>query len=507
MGCTNIEIGTKENEKIILKKMFEDKLSQIKSVYILKNVFTYIKDINFPDKIFLYSKVFQKKLNLKIIKEVYFKKIGFNIDKYLYTKNVFFYKEYLTDEYNKFFEENKINKEKIENYIYEIYEYANFGEEDINKINENYEKKIDIYSPLFKIISKTKNFEKIFTIIINQKNIDEFELLNDYRNFFDYLNKLNIKYSSIYCIFHKFYDLKEYLENINIDMNKIKRLSLIQEGEKKLSDNNKNHKFTDFNNLIYLNINYSNYKYEYEYMFTGQNENLNDLKTLRYLFLQNVRLDKYNKFIIKIGSLKLLSINSCENIFISEQDNPKIGESNINELKKLVLFKNNNFNIMHLQNVKYEYLEILNLNNNKISDIRILKELNFKNLKILNLNNNEISDIDILEKVNFIELKELDLRNNIISDINILENANFIELEKLYLSNNKISDINILEKINFKELKDLYLSFNNISDIKVLDKAKFEKLEILNLRYNEISKSENELIISKLNSKITEFWI
>ena len=43
----------------------------------------------------------------------------------------------------------------------------------------------------------------------------------------------------------------------------------------------------------------------------------------------------------------------------------------------------------------------------------------------------------------------VDLNNNKISDIKILEKVNFKELEVLYLSWNKISDINILQKDNF----------------------------------------------------------
>ena len=83
--------------------------------------------------------------------------------------------------------EKKINKEKLESIVYEIVE---------NK-EGNYEKLINIDSPLFNIISKTKNFEKIFTINIDQIIIDEYKLKDDYKNFFFDLNKKNVKYESI----------------------------------------------------------------------------------------------------------------------------------------------------------------------------------------------------------------------------------------------------------------------------------------------------------------------
>ena len=80
-------------------------------------------------------------------------------------------------------------------------------------------------------------------------------------------------------------------------------------------------------------------------------------------------------------------------------------------------------------------------------------------------------------------------------------------LKILDLSANGISDINILDKVNFPELKVLKLCVNKISDIKVLEKVKFGKLEILELSDNQISKKENNSIISKLKSKIKEFYI
>ena len=44
------------------------------------------------------------------------------------------------------------------------------------KNEENY---INIDSPFFKILSKTKIFNEIFTIYISQKNIDKYKLEDD----------------------------------------------------------------------------------------------------------------------------------------------------------------------------------------------------------------------------------------------------------------------------------------------------------------------------------------
>ena len=62
--------------------------------------------------------------------------------------------------------------------------------------------------------------------------------------------------------------------------------------------------------------------------------------------------------------------------------------------------------------------------------------MNFKELKELYLSDNNISDIKVLKKVKFNKLEILNLEHNVISNnINILENINFKELKELYYNN------------------------------------------------------------------------
>ena len=61
----------------------------------------------------------------------------------------------------------------------------------------------------------------------------------------------------------------------------------------------------------------------------------------------------------------------------------------------------------------------------------------------------------MLEKVKFEKLENLGLNNNKISDISILEKVNFKEIKILYLECNKISDI--FEKINLDNLETLFI--------------------------------------------------
>ena len=100
---------------------------------------------------------------------------------------------------------------------------------------------------------------------------------------------MNINYASI------FYYLEDankinYLKEINIDFNKIKRLTIENEDEKEYKDNINEKQIKNFfeilfsinninNNLIYLNIKMKHCKINPELF-----ENINNFKLLRYLY-------------------------------------------------------------------------------------------------------------------------------------------------------------------------------------------------------------------------------
>jgi hypothetical protein len=284
-------------------------MHNIKSNYVLKSIFDYIKDKNFALKLFAYSKLFQNKLNLDSVKykEAYLDKIGFDITNYLVCK---FYS------LERFLKEKKLNKEDIENLLYKIVEAK-----DAKIIKENFESKISIFSPLFEIISKTKNYENNYTIFIEEKFINK-KKIEDYKTFFN----TKEKYSSIYYTFN---DIKKinYLKEFNIDFNKIKRMTLKYYYKNDVNNTikeNDNYFFKtlfSFNNieknLIYLKINVNHIK-----LSPSVFENINNFKSLRFLYIENFNFDK--EFIIKLNDLKLLSIISCENIKLSEIFNEKL---------------------------------------------------------------------------------------------------------------------------------------------------------------------------------------
>ena len=148
-------------------------INNIQSKYILDYIFDYIKDNNFKEKLFLYSRKFQKDFDIKLIglKENQLKKIGFNLDKYLYIQPFSYEQDYLANAYNKFFKENYLDKNDIEKKIFDVYEYKEIKDIDGKYLDEM--KNINIESPLFKLLSKTKNFGKIFKIYISQEFLDK----------------------------------------------------------------------------------------------------------------------------------------------------------------------------------------------------------------------------------------------------------------------------------------------------------------------------------------------
>jgi Leucine-rich repeat (LRR) protein len=114
-------------------------------------------------------------------------------------------------------------------------------------------------------------------------------------------------------------------------------------------------------------------------------------------------------------------------------------------------------NILELKGLEIQsYLEVLNLIDNKISDIIGLEKLT--NLKHLDLSYNQIKEIKGLE--NLTGLNYLNLDNNKIIEIKGLDNL--ANLQELKLSKNRIREIKGLDKL--KNLKRIDLSHNEILD-------------------------------------------
>ena len=462
----------------------ESILERIKSKYILENIFDYVKDENFKLKLFAYSKKLQKKFDLKLLdyKNIYLKN-RINLFEFLsdYNKKEGYPKNYdkkeLTNKFNSTLNKLKLKKENITDYIINFF--------------KNYEKKendeiyIDIYSPFFDLLSKEEYFWKKFIIPIISEFIDKNKLKNDYISFFNKINKLNINFSLLFLYINE--NSINYLKELGINFNQIKKFvaSPTNSSEFILVDNKKN--FNDFlkilfsfdniNNLNYLKIHISGNQHKIKLNII---ESLNNFKCLEYLYLAGIDLE--STFIINLPNLKKLFISGCdkitffdnpnlEQLFINESgiDNPKsllkfpklekcefyswrntdIKRYNsiidLSILKNLKIFAGEAQDFLKLNNVSLESCSILS---NYDSSIEIEKEVIKKIISIKSLKNVRL----ILKKINSDDISKIQGENNSITKLEI----NFTKNE---------NDCNILnfqnKLINLSELK-IVLPFVNI---------------------------------------------
>ena len=190
-------------------------------------------------------------------------------------------------------------------------------------------------------MSKNEIFEN-FTIIINIKVIEEFNLKNDYISIFDKMNKSNSNYSSIFFQYINSNDTK-YLEDFNINFEQIKKLTLFQDFSKEERCSNPNDnivnqlatteaekRWNNFfkilfslnnigKNLIYLDIDIFNNILKTNKIELDNNsfENLNNFKSLKYLKLYELRFKTI--FNLKLINLEYLDIKSTSNIIFTDK--------------------------------------------------------------------------------------------------------------------------------------------------------------------------------------------
>ena len=155
-------------------------INEIKSKYILEQIFEYIKDDKFKMKLFCYSKLFQSKLNLSIVdyQIAFLNKIDFDYNNYLkFSNNTFdqqnFDSTYLKSQFTKEILKYNINL-NIMSTIINNYFRNNKSPKIQKKNNINSGIEIDIFSPYFDFLSKDDIF-KNFCIIIPLIRIRKFK--------------------------------------------------------------------------------------------------------------------------------------------------------------------------------------------------------------------------------------------------------------------------------------------------------------------------------------------
>ena len=318
----------KERVNIIEKSNQElSILEGIKSKYILEYLFDYIKDDFFKYKIFVHSKLYQEKLGINKIKYqiIYLERFKINPIKYL--------------NYNNFNSDISLGQNIIKNSLYEVLSKYNIDNDifkeyviDFFKYKTNDENDyfyIDIFSPLFEILSTSKKiFEKIF-IIINMNDINKYFLKHHYISIFQNFKKLNINYYSLAISFY-FEKEMNYLDDLNIDFSNLKRLEL-----NVCYTGNIKSKAILLEKILFSNDNLKNSLQYLHLMCFGEImdyrlfEKINNFQSLTELNLERCKFDEI--VILELPNLIKLNISCCNNISLSEKTTL--------EIKKLLFYK------------------------------------------------------------------------------------------------------------------------------------------------------------------------
>ena len=212
--------------------------------------------------------------------------------------------------------------------------------------------------------------------------------------------------------------------------------------------------------------------------------------------MESIYNENLNKNNSNINQSNISLSNNISNIYITSTVNiskylqyfNNRYKKNLNSDMTSILLENSNlgnFGLLILSKIKFNELIVLNLDNNKISDLTPLTACDFPKLKKLSFGsdnktslNYKIKDISPLSNCNFPDLLILNLKNNLINDISYLLFMNFPNLLFLDLSYNKIQSIHVFSDVNFPKLETLDLCHNLINDITPLNTSLGKKNKI-----------------------------
>ena len=482
------------------------------SKYILKNIFSYIKDPTHVYKLFIYSKSFQKKIDVELVdyERKYLEKFNINFKGYLFCqRNMFsggFSKSLLKNFLEKDILENKLDFNIVKKIIVDVCnKYSQLNTES-NNSNENLEKEIliEIYSPFFNDLSKMEVFS-MFSIFISASIIGKFNLSNDYISIFEKLNQSKSNYSSITFYYKDSHDI-DYLKEFKINFSQIKRLHL--RIDEYFNTKDYSYFFKTFfslnnieNSLIILDLSIKWMQYTKYQIETNLVEKLNNFKLLEYLHINGLKLKE--NFELNLCNLKTLYLEDGENISFAEKSC-----INLKELKLIdclithpkSLLEIPNLDILNLMNPKNGYyFSIFNFANCKklkdaVIDPNDFIYLDDTLLKYIRLVSNYEVDFDIKKKtfeklMTINTLKEIEFEFGKINDDEISlingENTSVEIIAIKYKKENEDITLYNLEK-KFPNLVGLAIEGNDYSiqgpgtnlEIKENDKCKINSLSI-----------------------------
>lgn len=174
-----------------------------------------------------------------------------------------------------------------------------------------------------------------------------------------------------------------------------------------------------------------------------------------------------------------------------------LSHNNISHIEPMVFDTLNTLEYLSLAYNKLEMLPTfrqatlkeLHLNNNQLKTINGDFHAQFPLIVSVYLMHNQLSELTLYDN----GPTEIDLQDNRLSELKIIVNSTGSFLKRLHLQNNKLAQIEIIDHVEDKlscDLNYLDLTSNNVSDVAFL--MKLRQLRIIHLGKNDLSQLKND---------------
>ena len=256
-----------------------------------------------------------------------------------------------------------------------------------------------------------------------------------------------------------------------------------------------------YNNLEFLNLS-NNYIDNIIPLFHSKFNNLknlnlsyNNIFDIYCLGFDNIYFDKLQKLDLSNNHIKKLNKMNIPSLTNLNLINNEI-DSGINEFlesicefshKLEILNENNNeiiFNYSNNLNIKFKYL---------IKDkdlINILGKISFNGIYDLKINGFDNNNLDFLCNESLKEIKILDLAENKITDISVFNKIHFFNINKIYINSNNIekgfNSLNSFNSIEIKCVKIDYIENKYICNIEFYNPTLNLNFEDINFLYDNL---------------------
>ena len=374
----------------------------------------------------------------------------------------------------------------------------------LQKINESFDSLDKNISNLDELFDKLEGAKiNNASLEVNEITFERSNITHDLKDFYGSFNSIeniteSIRYSNQKNNFIKTFIscINNIFEEFNDLLNSNKEISYPYRINESSIESEDNIKFLELINNMYKdlkqNINIYNNNENKEKILNSsiieqkEETNIADANWIEAIDIDSSEDLKQKKE--KPHTINTIKIN-CENFDLSIFIDMKL-----NFLQKLELKENKIRDITPLKNCGFAELKYLDLEENELDNksLDVLLELNIPGIIYLNLFNNKITSIrifDLLEHYKTIRTfymgkNRLDKKELMNNQKDFYVDNNLDELGLTYIFDNET--IGFIKHLNLKNIKILYLSGNNLTSLSGLKNIKFNRLDELWVKGNQI---------------------